>query len=178
MATFCQAMSVAPHDMMRLYHDTEYGFPVSDDNALFERLALEMNQAGLSWATILKRREGFRSAFQQFEIDVVANYTEDKVNELLLDPGIIRNKRKVEAVIENARRLQRIRQEHGSFAQWLDTMYPLAFEDWLKLFKATFVFVGPEVVREFLMSTGYLEGGHDTDCPVLIEIAKLKGSVA
>lgn len=177
MTTFCQAMSAAAHDdMMRLYHDTEYGFRITDDNALFERLALEMNQAGLSWAIILKRREGFRAAFQQFDIDVVAGYSPDKVNELLQDPGIIRNRRKVEAVIENARRLQVIRKMHGSFGEWLDKMHPLTFDEWLKLFKATFVFVGPEVVREFLMSIGYLEGAHDLDCPVIIDIATHKSS--
>lgn len=151
------------------YHDREYGFPVADDRALFERLVLEINQAGLSWLTILKKRAAFQAAYDGFDIDRVAAYGEDERQRLLADAGIIRNRLKVDAAIENARRLQAIRAEHGSFAAWLDAHHPRPKDAWVKLFKKTFRFTGGEIVGEFLMSTGYLPGAHHPDCPVHAE---------
>ncbi|BBK32054.1 DNA-3-methyladenine glycosylase I [Stella humosa] len=148
------------------YHDAEYGFPVAGDDALFERLVLEINQAGLSWLTILKKRASFQAAYDGFDIDRVAAYGEADRARLLADPGIIRNRLKVEAAIENARRLQGIRASHGSFAGWLDAHHPRPKDAWLKLFKKTFRFTGGEIVGEFLMSTGYLPGAHHPGCPV------------
>ncbi|CAK0776420.1 DNA-3-methyladenine glycosylase I [Azospirillaceae bacterium] len=113
------------------YHDLEYGFPTSDDRVLFERLTLEIAQAGLSWLTVLKKRAAFRAAFDQFAIDRVAAYGEDERQRLLADPGIIRNRLKIDAIIENARRLQIIRSESGSFAQWLTDAQWLAEGQWL-----------------------------------------------
>ncbi len=138
-----------------------------------ERLALEINQAGLSWTTILKKKDAFHRAFDGFEIDRVAAYGEPEIARLMADAAIIRNRRKIEAVIENARRVQRIRQEAGSFEAWLDGHHPLSKEEWVKLFKATFLFTGGEIVGEFLLSTGYLPGAHETTCPVFQEIARL-----
>ena len=92
---------------------------------------------------------------------------------LLADAGIIRNRLKVKAAIENARRLQGIRADRGSFAAWLDAHHPLDREGWRKLFKQHFVFTGGEIVNEFLMSTGYLPGAHDPDCPVYARILAL-----
>jgi DNA-3-methyladenine glycosylase I len=170
-ATYCAA---APgHEFHGPYHDTEYGFPSRDDAVLFERLVLEINQAGLSWLTILKKRKAFAAAFDGFEIDRVAAYKAKDVKRLLGDAGIIRNRLKVEAAIENARRLQAIRAEHGSFAAWLDQHHPLTREEWVKLFKAHFRFTGGEIVNEFLMSLGYLPGAHEPDCPVYARVAKL-----
>lgn len=164
MSGYCDA---APgHPYHGPYHDLEYGFPITDDAALFERLVLEINQAGLSWLTILKKRDGFRAAFDGFDIDTVAAYGEAERARLLADASIIRNRLKVDAVIENARRLVAIRAEHGSFAAWLDAHHPLPKDEWVRLFKRTFRFTGGEIVGEFLMSTGYLPGAHRDSCPV------------
>ena len=156
------------------YHDSEYGFPVRDDSVLFERLVLEINQAGLSWLTILKKRERFSVAYDAFDIDRVAAYGERERARLLSDAGIIRNRLKVDAAIANAQRLQEIRASHGSFADWLDSHHPLPKDDWVKLFKKTFRFTGGEITGEFLMSTGYLPGAHREDCPVFAELSQLE----
>lgn len=148
------------------YHDTEYGFPLRGDAELLERLALEINQAGLSWLTILKKKESFHRAFDGFDVDTVAAYGDEEKARLMADAGIIRNRLKVDAVIENARRIQQLRETHGSFAGWLDAHHPREKADWVKLFKKTFRFTGGEIVGEFLMSTGYLPGAHKPGCPV------------
>jgi DNA-3-methyladenine glycosylase I len=171
MSTYCQ---FAPGDPFHgPYHDHEYGFPLQDDNLLFERLILEINQAGLSWLTILKKREGFRQAYDQFDLDAVAAYGEEDRARLLNDTGIIRNRLKVDAAIENARRIVQIQQDYGSFVAWLDHHHPLSKPEWVTLFKKTFRFTGGEITGEFLMSTGYLPGAHAEDCPVYARIAAL-----
>lgn len=158
---------VAPgHPLHGPYHDHEYGFPIGDDDRLFERLVLEINQAGLSWLTILKKREAFVKAFDGFEISRVARFTARRKERLLADASIIRNRLKVDAAIENARRVRSIQQSHGSFRAWLDAHHPLEKPEWVKLFKKTFVFTGGEITGEFLMSTGYLPGAHTQRCPV------------
>jgi DNA-3-methyladenine glycosylase I len=164
------------------YHDDEYGFPERDDARLFERLCLEMNQAGLSWLTILKKKDNFREAFGGFDPEVVAGYREDDRARLLADPGIVRNRLKVDAAIHNANRLLELRRSHGSFADWLDAHQVVGNEsgrrartkpEWVKLFKKTFRFTGGEITGEFLMSTGYLPGAHDVNCPVHPRIVEL-----
>lgn len=152
------------------YHDEEYGFPVADDSTLFERLVLEINQAGLSWLTVLKKRDAFRRAFDNFCIDQVAAYGDAERERLLGDAGIIRNRLKVQAAIHNAGVILQLREEHGSFAGWLDLHHPRPLIEWVKLFRRTFHFTGPEIVGEFLMSTGYLPGAHRDDCPVYSHI--------
>jgi DNA-3-methyladenine glycosylase I len=156
------------------YHDHEYGFPLTADNDLFERLVLEINQAGLSWTTILRKQQSFKSAYHHFDVDRVARYGEKDEARLLADAGVIRNRLKVKAAIENARRIQALRGEHGSFKGWLDAHHPLDKPEWVKLFKRTFVFTGGEITGEFLLSTGYLPGAHDEDCPVFTRIARAK----
>lgn len=164
MSAYCD---FAPSDPLHQpYHDHEYGFPVGDDAALFERLVLEINQAGLSWATILRKREAFRRAYGGFDVDLVAAYEEADRARLMGDAGIIRNRLKVNAAIENARRLVKLREEFGSFSGWLDHHHPRPKELWVALFKRTFLFTGGEIVGEFLMSTGYLPGAHREGCPV------------
>ena len=166
---------IAPgHPFHGPYHDQEYGFPIRDNAALFERLALEINQAGLSWLTILKKRENFHEAFEGFDIERVAGYGRKERARLLRDAGIIRNELKVDAVIENARRLVVICEEHGSFAEWLDGQHPLTKEEWVKLFKKTFRFTGGEITGEFLLSTGYLAGAHDLECPVYKRVVRAR----
>lgn len=156
------------------YHDNFYGFPLHDDNELFCRLVLEINQAGLSWETILKKEQSFRKAYSKFNIKKVAAYTEADRERLLNDPGIIRNKLKVNAAIENAKRIIALQKEFGSFRQWLEQHHPLPKEAWIKLFKKHFKFTGGEIVNEFLMSTGYLPGAHTTSCPVYKKVLAQK----
>jgi len=170
--TYCEYVRLNPQDVLnKTYHDTQYGFPLTEDDALFERLVLEINQAGLSWITILKKAENFKRAYDRFDVDRVAGYGQPDRARLLTDAGIIRNRLKVDAAIENARRIQGLRAEFGSFAGWLDSHYPLDREDWTRLFKKTFVFTGGEIVNEFLMSAGYLPGAHEESCPVFEAVA-------
>ena len=156
------------------YHDNEYGFPIDDDNLLYARLVLEINQAGLSWETILKKKDNFFKAFDQFDINKIARYTDAKKAKLMQDAGIIRNKLKIEAAIENAKTIKTIQKEHGSFKNWLDQHHPKTKEEWVKVFKKTFRFTGGEIVNEFLMSTGYLPGSHVESCPVYKKVMKKK----
>jgi len=156
------------------YHDQEYGFPIDDDNALFERLVLEINQAGLSWLTILRKKDNFHKAFDGFNIEKVSRYSTKQIQRLLNDAGIIRNRLKIEATIENARRIQALQKEFGSFRKWLDLQHPKSKDEWVKLFKQTFRFTGGEIVNEFLMSTGYLPGAHSESCPIYKKVAKRK----
>jgi len=168
----------APDDPLHApYHNREYGFPVSDDNVLFERLVLEINQAGLSWGLMLKKRAGFNAAFANFEIAKVARFGARDKARLLKDVGIIRNRLKVEAAIENAKRIEAIQEREGSFATWIKTRHPARKEEWVNIFKKEFVFTGGEIVGEFLMSIGYLPGAHRDDCPVGIKLAKRKPMV-
>jgi DNA-3-methyladenine glycosylase I len=168
--TYCD---IAPgHPYHGPYHAKEYGFPIRSDSKLLERLALEINQAGLSWLTILKKRDNFRAAFDGFDIDRVADYGKGERSRLLRDPGIIRNQLKIDAVIENARRIVELRDSHRSFARWLDAHHPLTKDEWVKLFKNTFKFTGGEITGEFLISTGYLPGAHVKTCPVFTRIAE------
>jgi len=170
--TYCD---IAPGDPWHgPYHDREYGFPVTDESALFERLVLEINQAGLSWLTVLKKREAFRTAYDGFVVDRVARYGARQRARLLADAGIIRNRLKVDAAIENAKRIKGLRREFGSFAEWLQAHHPRAKPDWIRLFKKTFVFTGGEIVGEFLMSIGYLPGAHAETCPVYGRILALR----
>jgi DNA-3-methyladenine glycosylase I len=175
MTSYCEYLRHHPEDALnKQYHDTEYGFPLQQDAALLGRLALEINQAGLSWTLMLKRKDNFQRAFEGFDVDTVAAYGEEDVARLLADAGIIRNRLKVNAVIENARRIQALRPDHGCFLGWLDAHHPLSLEEWIRLFKQTFLFTGGEIVREFLVSTGYLPGAHDHDCPIYWQIARLQ----
>ena len=155
------------------YHDHEYGFPITDESELFGRLMLEVNQAGLSWLTILKKQETFRAAYDAWNVDRVAAYDEDDRARLLADRGIIRNKLKVNAAIENAKSIQRMRESHGSFAAWLAAHHSQSRPEWVKLFKKTFRFTGGEITGEFLLSIGYLPGAHEPSCSVYEQIEKL-----
>lgn len=156
------------------YHHTEYGFPIENDNLLFARLILEINQAGLSWETILKKKDNFFNAFDDFNIDKVARYTGKKKEKLMQDAGIIRNRLKIEAAVYNAKAIKVIQKESGSFKSWLDKNHHRTKDEWVKLFKITFRFTGGEIVNEFLMSTGYLPGAHAMTCPVYKKVLKQK----
>lgn len=154
----------------KIYHDEDYGFPIIDDNELFGRLILEINQAGLSWSTILRKADNFREAYDEFVIRKIANYNDEDKQRLLTDSGIIRNRLKVEAAVYNAKRIVEIQSEHVSFKNWLDNHKTLSLNEWVKLFKKHFKFTGGEITKEFLMSTGYLRGAHIEKCPIFEKI--------
>jgi len=172
--SYCSYIETMQPEERRLlhknYHDKHYGFPISDDNELFGRLVMEINQAGLSWETILKKEAAFRKAYHNFDIAKVAAYTETDRERLLSDAGIIRNRLKVNAAIENAKTILSLQQEFGSFGKWLEHHHPKTREEWVKVFKKTFRFTGGEIVNEFLMSIGYLQGAHSPDCSIHKEI--------
>lgn len=152
-----------PH---KIYHDEEYGFPILDDNELFGRLILEINQAGLSWNTILNKKDNFRKAYANYDIRKIAAFSESDRERLLSDSGIIRNKLKVNAAIHNANQILALKKEHGAFKNWLDHHHPKSREEWVNLFKKTFKFTGGEITNEFLLSTGYLQGAHCDVCEI------------
>ena len=161
MGSYCDFAS--GHELHGPYHDNEYGFPINDETGLFERLLLEINQAGLNWELILKKREGFRAAYSGFEVDKVAAYGEKDRERLLADPRIVRNRLKVNAAIHNAAVIQAMRDSHGGFAAWLQAHHPQEKDQWVKLFRKTFKFTGGEITGEFLMSIGYLRCPHRPD---------------
>ena len=146
---------------------------MEDEAELFERLCLEIFQAGLSWLIVLKKRPALRDAFCAFEVDRVAAFSDADIACLMENAALIRNRRKIEAIIENARRLQEMRKE-GGFAAWLVAHHPQTKEAWVKLFRTRFLFTGGEIVGEFLMSIGILPGAHRADCPVHAEILAYK----
>jgi len=164
------------------YHDEEWGVPVHDDKTLFEFLVLESAQAGLSWSTILKKRENYRQAFANFDITKVARYTQEDVDTLLSNQGIVRNRLKITAAINNAQRFLEIQKEHGNFARyqwqfvdnapkqnkWRDTSQipaiTLESERFSKdLKKRGFRFLGPTTVYAHMQATGMVND-HTIDC--------------
>lgn len=169
--TYCAYVkNLAEDNLHVIYHNTEYGFPIDSDNGLFERLILEINQAGLSWNTVLNKQKEFKKAYSGFDIKKVANYGKNDIDRLLGNPGIIRNKLKINAAIYNAQQILELQKDFGSFKAWLDKNHPLSLEEWVKLFKKTFRFTGGEITKEFLMSTDYLEGAHEKKCPIYSKI--------
>ena len=170
-SSYCDYVAQLPkYHVDRVYHDTQYGFKVECDNELFGRLILEINQAGLSWTTILNKQEKFREAFDNFNIKKIASYKQKKVDQLLDNKGIVRNKLKINAVIYNAKKVQTLQKEFGSFGKWLDVHHPQGLNEWMKLFKQTFKFTGGEITREFLTSSAYLDGAHVPSCPIYKKI--------
>ncbi len=175
--SYCSVIETMTEERKNLhknYHDNHYGFPIHNDDELFGRLIMEINQAGLSWETILKKEASFRKAYHNFNIKKVAKYTEADTERLMADAGIIRNRLKINAAIENAKTIQALQKEYGSFEKWLEHHHPKAKEEWVKVFKKTFRFTGGEIVGEFLMSIGYLKGAHAEDCPVHKKVLKEK----
>ncbi len=173
--SYCKAipnMKPADFAVHKKYHDEQYGFEIESDDELFCRLILEINQAGLSWTTILHKEQNFRKAYHQFNIKKVAAYKEKDFERLMNDAGIIRNKLKIKAAIHNAKVIIAIQKEYGSFKNWIEQQHPKTKTEWVKIFKEQFRFTGGEIVNEFLMSAGYLEGAHDKDCAIY---KKLKG---
>lgn len=178
-SSYCEAVTfMDKNNIHRIYHDNYYGFPIEGDNEFFERLILEINQAGLSWDTILKKQENFKKAYKNFNIKKVAAFKEKDFERLMNDAGIIRNRLKINAATENAKTILKIQKEFGSFKKWLDQHHPKTKEEWVKIFKTTFKFTGGEIVNEFLMSTGYLAGAHIESCPAYKKVLKSKPAFA
>lgn len=169
-------------DLYKEYHDQEWAVPIYDDPKLFEFLILETFQAGLSWITILNKRENFRKAFDNFDYQKVANYSEDKIQELLLDAGIIRNKLKVYSAVSNAQAFIKVQEEFGSFSKYIwqftdgkpidnkrqslkevPATTPLSDEISKDLKKRGFKFVGSTVVYAHMQATGMVND-HVEDC--------------
>ena len=170
-SSYCEYIASLEQDNVhRIYHDTQYGFPIESDNELFCRLTLEINQAGLTWTTILNKQDNFRKAYSNFDLKVVAHFSDTDVKRLLTDSGIIRNKLKINAAIHNANKIVELQKSFGSFKNWLDQNHPLPMDQWVKLFKKTFKFTGGEITKEFLISTGYMKGAHITSCPIFKKI--------
>ena len=169
-SSYCEYVKNLPEDNIhRVYHDTQYGFKIDSDNELFGRLILEINQAGLSWTTILIKQDNFRKAFSNFDIKKIANYGKSDISRLLANSGIVRNKLKINAVIFNARKILELQKKYGSFKSWLkiNNDSNLSLTNWVVLFKENFKFTGNEITKEFLTSTGYIKGAHIESCPIL-----------
>ncbi|HEY9188629.1 MAG TPA: DNA-3-methyladenine glycosylase I [Ignavibacteria bacterium] len=144
------------------YHDNEWGKKIIDDNKLFERMTLEVFQAGLSWKIILLKREALRRAFSQFDIDKVSKYNEKKIEKLLQDKNIIRNKRKIMATVYNAKSIKQIQKEFGSFYNFIQNLD--ISNNTVKELKKYFKFMGNETVKCFLIGCGRVEPEHDKHC--------------
>jgi len=170
------------------YHDTEWGFPVSDDRRLFEKLSLEGFQSGLSWRTILAKRENFRAAFHDFDFDRIAQFTQRDINRLLKDEGIVRHRGKIEAVINNARRARELVDREGSIAVFIWRYEPdgkrlakpqtastsaesLALSKDLK--KQGWKFVGPTTVYAFMQAMGLIND-HVEDCVIRASVERAR----
>jgi DNA-3-methyladenine glycosylase I len=142
------------------YSSEVWGKRVRDDDALFEIMSLQVFQAGLTWRMILARRDAFRKAFYGWNIEAVADMGPEIVELLLQDSAIIRNRRKIEACIENARIIQEIQRRHGSFCGWYyDWLEEAALSGLQRTLRATFKFMGPEIARMWLMASGRISGG-------------------
>ncbi len=165
--SYCNYVATLKTDNLhKIYHDRKYGFAVNNDNELFGRLLLEINQAGLSWITILKKEYNLKKAYANFDVGVVSKFNDEDILRLLNDKGIIRNKLKIKAIINNAQVIVEMQKKYGSFKNWLDSNHPMKKNDWINLFKSTFKFTGGQITNEFLMSTGYLKGAHEKSCPI------------
>ena len=172
-SSYCAAIAARKFNVRHKdYHDNFYGFAEKEDNALFGRLLMEINQAGLSWDTVLNKSENIKATYANFDIEQVANFTETDIERLLQNPGIIRMRKKIEAAIYNAQQILLLQQEHGSFNRWIDLQHPQKEENWIKCFKTKFKFTGKEITKEFLMGIGYLKGAHVPECPLYDKVLK------
>ena len=184
----CRWCSAAPEFLD--YHDNEWGFPVSDDYRLFEKLSLESFQSGLSWRTILAKRENFRAAFHDFDFDRIARYTQRDLDRLLMDEGIVRHRGKIEAVINNARQTQELIKQEGSLAAFIWRYEPgnkqlaqpqtvstsaesLALSKELK--KQGWKFIGPTTVYAFMQAMGLIND-HVEDCVIRAKAERARNS--
>ncbi|MAW08763.1 MAG: DNA-3-methyladenine glycosylase I [Flavobacteriaceae bacterium] len=156
------------------YHDNIYGFPAKSENELFGRLVLEINQAGLSWDTVLKKEKAIKDAYRDYSFFKIAEFNNSDIQRILNDNKVIRMKSKIEAIIYNAKKIISVTEKHNSFKNFLDMHHPLTMSGWLSVFKNEFKFVGKEICKEFLMSTGYIKGAHEKSCPIYKKVIREK----
>lgn len=149
--------------LLEAYHDFEWGVPPGSDDELFERMSMQIFQAGLSWKLILKKRKGIQKAFDGFKITEVAAYNDDKFRELLNNKEIIRNKQKIKSVMQNAKSVMEIQQEFGSFFAFINILPPKLSELQSEMRKR-FKFMGPEITRMFVFNIGKIPPPHDSQC--------------
>ncbi len=159
--TRCRWAATDP--VLAAYHDEEWGEPPVGEAGWFERLSLEVFQAGLSWRTVLAKRDGFRRAFHDFEPKLVAAFTSKDVAGILRDAGIVRNRAKVLATIDNAKTVSALATAHGSFADWANAQ-PEGLQEQQRIYRQTFQFASPQVVEAFLQSVGRIEPPHEPGC--------------
>ncbi len=159
---FCNSAS-APK-IHSQYHKKEYGINPKKDKLFFEALVLEINQTGLSWDLVLKRRNTIKLAFENYNLNKISNFNKKNINDLLSNNKIIRNKKKIIAIIYNSKIFIEIIKDNGSFKKWMDKNKNKSLDQWIKLFKKKFKFTGPSVTKEFLIATGYIAGAHDLNC--------------
>ena len=149
----------------RWYHDVVYGKMSKNDNELFGRLIMEINQAGLSWDIVLQKYHGIKEAYAQFEVQKVAQFESNKIASMMKNPQIIRHELKIRCIVYNAQQILQIQKEFGTFKKWILMNKQNSLDNWVKVFKKNFKFVGKEIVKEFLTSNGILNGAHDKNCP-------------
>ena len=165
--SYCnQAFAGKLSQLHKAYHQTSYGFKAANDNELFGSLILEINQAGLSWNTVLNKKDTIKKAYADYSIQKIAAFRDADIAVLMNNPRIIRMRGKITAIIYNANQILKIQKEAISFEKWLDSQGTLSVEDWIILFKKHFKFTGKEITKEFLMGNGYLEGAHEKGCPI------------
>ncbi|MBY6038289.1 DNA-3-methyladenine glycosylase I [Fictibacillus nanhaiensis] len=150
-------------EMLQHYHDEEWGKKAEGDDKLFECLTLELFQSGLSWRTILHKRENFRKAFADFQVEKVKCFGEEDIERLVADAGIVRHRKKIEATIENAKRIAALIQEYGSFDSFLDQL-PGEKAEMQKTLQKTFKHVGFTTAESFLEATGRIPAAHSEQC--------------
>ena len=165
--SYCSYCKSQPEGSIhRWYHDEVYGRMSKNDNDLFGRLLMEISQAGLSWDIVLNKYEGIKSAYSDFDIKKISQYSEKDIASLMNNKDIIRHELKIRSAIFNANKILKIQEESGTFRAWILENNQNSIENWTKLFKKNFKFVGKEIVKEFLISNGIIEGAHDKTCPL------------
>jgi DNA-3-methyladenine glycosylase I len=153
--------------MLAAYHDLEWGLPIRTDAGHLERMALEVFQCGLSWKIVLVKRPAFRELFKGFDPERVARFGRRDVERLCGDPSIIRNRRKIEAIVSNAKVFLKLADGHGSYRRWFDALAsdtPRARAALYPLFSTTFKFMGPETTKCYLMGVGKIDPAHERGC--------------
>ena len=157
----------ATDPLLMKYHDEEWGQPINTDAGHLERMALEVFQCGLSWKIVLVKRPAFRKLFEGFKPHRVASFTKRDIDRLAADASIIRNRKKIEAIIANAQVFLDLADKHGSYRKWLATLSvntPRQISALYPLFRETFKFMGPETTKCYLMGMGKIEAAHDRNC--------------
>ncbi len=162
--SYCKYCSQLPLDNIhRIYHDNIYGIKPKSDNEMFERLSLEILQAGLSWDVVLKKIENIKTAFDNFDIATVSSYEDKKISDLMKNKNIICNNLKIQSIVHNAKEILKIQNNHGGFIIWFDHLNCTNIFEYTKELKKIFKFIGPKIIEEFLKSCGYIKT-HDDNC--------------